>query len=210
MLTHSLLFRPALSSLFKEHSSEEYAIQVSQWMAFVVDSTAPSSESSNNDEVISKKSARDRFYSFQSHAHEMAPDTEINGGHSSDGRSVDFEAVETPNNPRKPLLRRSSTVGSSGARRSSDILPALTSSDLWEFDEGCFNAAIQGDFLDDDGHVESGRQPMAGDMQQPATRHRRAVTFDASLLPCDEVEREITVFNDRLHGYVRQTSLQSP
>jgi hypothetical protein len=92
--------------------------------------------------------------------------------------------------------------------------PALTANDLWEFDDGCFNAAMEGDFLvpvcDGTGDrklVEGLRQSIGGDTPR---RHRRSVTFDASQLVSEEIDREKEVFNERLHGYVRQTSLQSP
>lgn len=204
---------PALSHIFKEYNPEEYAIQVSQWMAFVVDASATNSERSSYDEVI-KNTNRDRFYSFQTQPFEHAPATETIA--VSSGDVVDVETADGPETPRQPVLRRSATVGSNGAQRSAESRPYLASSDLWEYDDGCMTAAIEGDFLAQDSNcgerilIEGVRHPLDGD--HPAPRgHRRAVTFDASqLLGGEGDDRETAIFHDRLHGYVRQTSLQPP
>ncbi|GAX16357.1 hypothetical protein FisN_27Lh071 [Fistulifera solaris] len=198
--------KDALSQIFKEYSPDDYAIQVSQWMAFVVDSTGINSERN--------VSNRDRFYSFQVNQAFDENSGEGAGDLTIDAKNAQVGSTATSKNPRQPTLRRSSTVGSNGAQHALENRPALTANDLWEFDDGCFNAAMEGDFLvpvcDGTGDrklVEGLRQSIGGDTPR---QHRRSVTFDASQLVVEEIDREKEVFNERLHGYVRQTSLQSP
>ncbi len=174
-------------------------------MAFVVDSTGVNSERN--------VSNRDRFYSFQvNHDFDGKSEKEDAGDLTIDAKNIQLDSLETSKRP--STLRRSSTVGSTGAQHALENRPALTANDLWEFDDGCFNAAMEGDFLvpvcDGTGDrklVEGLRQSIGGDTPR---RHRRSVTFDASQLVSEEIDREKEVFNERLHGYVRQTSLQSP
>ena len=185
-------------------------------MAFVVDSANPSTENSSYNEKIDKASKRDRFYSFQ--AQPLNLDTgrvmAAAGGPASGAQITDLDTLDIPKTPRQSVLRRSSTVGDTGAPQSTENRPALASHDLWEIDDGCHNAAMEGDFLALDCNgtgdrilVEGLRHPVGEDTPR---QHRRAATFDASQLMVDELEREAEVFNERLHGYVRQTSLQSP
>ncbi|GAX28279.1 hypothetical protein FisN_27Hh070 [Fistulifera solaris] len=201
-----LEIKRALSLIFKDYNPNEYAIQVSQWMAFVVDNTAPNSERSGYEEGMRNTSFRDRFYTFQFHPFEEGPKSGVAEG---DIATAGFSDI-----PRATQSMDSAVVPS----HSSENRPALASSDLWEIDDGCFNAAMEGDYLvpvcDGTGDrklVEGRKHPVDNNAgRTDAGRHRRASSVEANQLAAEELEREKEVFNERLHGYVRQSSIQSP
>jgi hypothetical protein len=184
-------------------------------MAFVVDNTAPNSERSGFDEGMKNVSLRDRFYSFQAHPFDAVPEKGVGEGLSNGPPTID--SLGGPQVTRSSVLRKGSTE-SVGAPPSTENKPALASNDLWEFDDGCFNAAMEGDYLvpvcDGTGDrvlVEGRKHPVDNNAGRvDAGRHRRASSVDAKQLAVEELEKEKEVFNERLHGYVRQSSIQSP
>ncbi|CAB9510410.1 regulated potassium-efflux system protein KefC [Seminavis robusta] len=182
--------RKALSECLVSDSPEDYAIQVSQWEAFVVDKSGPSE--------------RQRFYSFHSN---VAEDAEKDGEASAEATSFVDSSSEQDSKPR--LLRKSTTHS-----EHPDEGPSLSQVDLWEVDNGCHDACREGYVQSPDckgwGVQNITEGPDVEEVARPRSRrHLRAVSFDASLLTAHETERDLetNVIRDRLHGYVRHGPL---
>ena len=214
--------KTALAKCLGSDSPADYAIQVSQWKAFVVEKGSSAEEKTGGNE----KSLRKRFYSF----HSMNEDDEVKsaGGKYVDPTSVADSATEendhTPTHRRKHSLMR---LSSSFLRRADsheehvhdDLDPCLSFPDLWETDNACHDATREG-YTQNPDTTGYGMHSIAGGLGKdaigspppipPRRGHNRAVSFDAALLtthPTSDREMETSVIRDRLHGYVRHHSL---